>query len=236
MRRASRANACAAPCASRSIFRRSGPGTITAAPAGIAHGAAYATYVGTWRKRFRITAGEARHHALRGQAGRRGAQLLPALRHAADLRARPLAPHDQHPARAVCEPHRPPAALSHRHRRAAGVDLHAASRSCRSRDIRASCGSARERRSDPTEPRRSRLELWRCDGRTIVSGGRIAGMRLQALSSFSSKRQDWPLASSITNCPRSKRQATGAKRVTSWSQPGFSVSAKRPHRRRCCRD
>ena len=27
-------------------------------PSRIAHGAAYATYVGTWRKRFRITAGE----------------------------------------------------------------------------------------------------------------------------------------------------------------------------------
>ena len=31
---------------------------ITAGRAGVAHGAAYATYVGTWRKRFRVTAGE----------------------------------------------------------------------------------------------------------------------------------------------------------------------------------
>jgi len=35
MRRASRVNACAVPCASRSISRRSGPGMTTAAPAGL---------------------------------------------------------------------------------------------------------------------------------------------------------------------------------------------------------
>ena len=90
----------------------------------IAHGAGYATYVGTWRKRFRITAGESditRYEDkptgdVRGFCRRCGTPLA--------LRARTFTSHDQHTARAVCEPHRPPAALSHRHRRAAGVDLH----------------------------------------------------------------------------------------------------------------
>ena len=41
-----------------------------------AHGAAYATYVGSWRKRFRITKGKASHHALRGQGDQDRAQLL----------------------------------------------------------------------------------------------------------------------------------------------------------------
>ena len=35
-----------------------------------AHGAAYATYVGSWRKRFRITKGKTSDHALRGQGGK----------------------------------------------------------------------------------------------------------------------------------------------------------------------
>ena len=50
-----------------------------------AHGAAYATYVGSWRKRFRITKGETLDRALRGQGLQNGAQLLLALRHAAHL-------------------------------------------------------------------------------------------------------------------------------------------------------
>ena len=60
---------------------------------------------------------------------------------------------------------------------------------------------------------RALVRLSYCGGRAITSGGRMAGMRLQMFSSFSSKRQDWPLAASITNWPRSSRHATGAKRV-----------------------
>lgn len=48
-----------------------------------AHGAAYATYVGSWRKRFRITRGQNLYLALRGQAGENRAELLRKLRHAA---------------------------------------------------------------------------------------------------------------------------------------------------------
>ena len=58
-----------------------------------AHGAAYATYVGSWRKRFRITKGKAAHHALRGQSDKNRAQLLRALRHAADSTNAPRSPH-----------------------------------------------------------------------------------------------------------------------------------------------
>ena len=53
------ANACAAASASRSMCRPAGPGTIIPLASRRAHGAAYATYVGSWRKRFRITRGEA---------------------------------------------------------------------------------------------------------------------------------------------------------------------------------
>ena len=53
-----------------------------------AHGAAYATYVGSWRKRFRITKGEAGIARFEDKAAKASAQLLHALRHAADLRTR----------------------------------------------------------------------------------------------------------------------------------------------------
>ncbi len=46
-----------ARCASKSTCRRAGPGTIIP-PSRRAHGAAYATYVGSWRTRFRITQGK----------------------------------------------------------------------------------------------------------------------------------------------------------------------------------
>ena len=54
------ANACAAMFAWRSTTRRSGPGMTIRARHVVAHGAAYATYVGSWRKRFRIMQGNSR--------------------------------------------------------------------------------------------------------------------------------------------------------------------------------
>ncbi|NJO35149.1 MAG: GFA family protein [Rhodospirillales bacterium] len=42
----------------------------------LAHGAVYATYVGTWRKRFRITAG-ARHQPFRGEGNGRHMLNIP---------------------------------------------------------------------------------------------------------------------------------------------------------------
>ena len=77
----------------------------------LAHGAAYATYVGSWRKRFRLTAGEreiTRYEdkaagAVRSFCRRCGTPLF---------YERSIPAHGQHPARAVREPHRPPAALS----------------------------------------------------------------------------------------------------------------------------
>ena len=61
--------------------------------------------------------------ALRGRGDEDHAQLLLDLRHARDIRARPLAAHGQHPARAVLKPYRPRAALSHCHRGLAGMGL-----------------------------------------------------------------------------------------------------------------
>ena len=81
------ANACAAPSVSRSTRRRTRPGTIIGREPARA-GAAYATYVGSWRKRFRITKGEEPDHAVRGQGDENRAQLLRALRHADDLPTR----------------------------------------------------------------------------------------------------------------------------------------------------
>ena len=89
-----------------------------------AHGAAYATYVGSWRKRFRLTDGAdeiARYEdketrSVRGFCKRCGTPVT---------YERARSPHMVNIPRALfSEPHRPPAAVSHRHRRAAGVDLH----------------------------------------------------------------------------------------------------------------
>jgi len=52
------ANACAEKSVSKSTSPRAGPGTIISPASRRAHGAAYATYVGSWRKRFRITKGK----------------------------------------------------------------------------------------------------------------------------------------------------------------------------------
>ena len=88
-----------------------------------AHGAAYATYVGSWRKRFRIVKGktaiaryEDKDKTARSFCARCGTPLF--------YERRALAAHGEHPARAVLGPHRPPAALSHRHRGAAGMGLY----------------------------------------------------------------------------------------------------------------
>src|SRR3984893_14758253 len=79
-----------------------------------AHGAAYATYVGSWRKRFRITKGEKSIMRYEDKPTKTVRSFLRAWRPAAHVRTRPAAEYGQHPARAVHSPHRPPAALSHR--------------------------------------------------------------------------------------------------------------------------
>src|SRR6202790_2852094 len=89
-----------------------------------AHGAAYATYVGSWRKRFRVTKGSAditRYEdkataTVRSFCAHCGTPLV--------LRTRALAAHGQHPARAFFGPDRPAAALSHRDRGIAGMGLY----------------------------------------------------------------------------------------------------------------
>ena len=58
-----------------------------------AHGAAYATYVGSWRKRFRITKGKTSHHALRGQGDENRAQLLRAAAARRSFYERARSPH-----------------------------------------------------------------------------------------------------------------------------------------------
>jgi hypothetical protein len=87
-----------------------------------AHGAAYATYVGSWRKRFRIIKGktaiaryEDRDKTARSFCSTCGTPLF---------YERPRSPHMVNIPRAVFGPHRPPAPLSHRHRGAAGMGLY----------------------------------------------------------------------------------------------------------------
>ena len=89
-----------------------------------AHGAAYATYVGSWRKRFRITKGEREIVRYETSFHQNGAQFLLALWNADHIRARALAAYGEYSARAFPWPHRPAAALSHRDRGTAGVGLH----------------------------------------------------------------------------------------------------------------
>ena len=50
-----------------------------------AHGAAYATYVGSWRKRFRVTDGADGGSLATAQGDTQCARVLQALRHAAHL-------------------------------------------------------------------------------------------------------------------------------------------------------
>ena len=58
-----------------------------------AHGAAYATYVGSWRKRFRITKGKTVDHALRGQGDQDRAQLLQPVAARRSPTSAPRSPH-----------------------------------------------------------------------------------------------------------------------------------------------
>ena len=51
----------------------------------IAHGAAYATYVGSWRKRFRVTDGESEITRYEDKDFGSDTQLLSAVRHASFL-------------------------------------------------------------------------------------------------------------------------------------------------------
>ena len=88
----------------------------------LAHGAVYATYVGTWRKRFRITVGEREINrfeekdtgAVRSFCRRCGTPLV---------HERTRSPHMINIPRSLSEPHRPSADLPHRHRRDAGLGL-----------------------------------------------------------------------------------------------------------------
>src|SRR5262245_43901126 len=64
-----------------------------------------------------------RNQPFRGEDDGRRAKFLPALRHAADLRAQALTPHDQRSARPLSEPHWPSSDLSHRPRGEAGLGL-----------------------------------------------------------------------------------------------------------------
>src|ERR1700687_1775047 len=89
-----------------------------------AHGAAYATYVGSWRKRFRITKGNAgitrfedkASKTVRSFCARCGTPLF---------YERARSPHQvKHPARAVPGAPRPAAALPYRHRGTAGMGLY----------------------------------------------------------------------------------------------------------------
>ena len=51
----------------------------------MAHGAAYATYIGAWRKRFRMTTGEDEIARYEDKAAGGCTQFLQTLRHAVDL-------------------------------------------------------------------------------------------------------------------------------------------------------
>ncbi len=94
------------------------------APSRRAHGAAYATYVGSWRKRFRIVAGKDAITRYEDDATKTVRSFCATCGTPLFLRARSLAAHGEHSARAVPGPYRAAAALSRRDRRAAGVGLY----------------------------------------------------------------------------------------------------------------
>jgi len=90
-----------------------------------AHGAAYATYVGSWRKRLRITRGESLIARYEDKASGTVRSFCSRCGNAVVLRARPpLAAHGEYFTCAVFGTHRPPAALSHRDRGIAGMGLY----------------------------------------------------------------------------------------------------------------
>ena len=69
--------ASAARCDRESGCRRGGRGTIIPKASRVAHGAAYGTYVGSWRSRFRIVTGLVAL-AVRGQGGEGHAEFCAA--------------------------------------------------------------------------------------------------------------------------------------------------------------
>src|SRR5205085_7198779 len=76
---------------------------------------------------------------------------------------------------------------------------------------------------------KNHAQTWRQGstyGRTRVSGCGPSGTRCQAAPSPSANRHVWLRAFLSTSSPRSICQAVGAKRVTTASQPGLSLSAK----------
>src|ERR1700722_7999109 len=79
-----------------------------------AHGAAYATYVGSWRKLFRITKGKAGITRFEDKVAKTVRSFC----------ARCGTPLFYERARCFRRPPRPPAALSYRHRGIAGVGLY----------------------------------------------------------------------------------------------------------------
>src|ERR1700720_2034644 len=72
-----------------------------------AHGAAYATYIGCWRKHARVGEGSKKHRSLRGCEHRVDPKLLLPVRCSAALRAQALAAHGQYPAGTLRRPYRP---------------------------------------------------------------------------------------------------------------------------------
>ena len=88
-----------------------------------AHGAAYATYVGSWRRRFRITRGQS--HITQFQDPASGATRSFCRRCGTPIcyERAPLAAYGKCTARPVQNPHRQTSAISHRYRTDAGVDL-----------------------------------------------------------------------------------------------------------------
>ena len=89
-----------------------------------AHGAAYATYVGSWRKRFRITKGKTAISRYEDAATKTARSFCSACGTPL-VYERARSPHMVNIPRALfSEPHRPPAALPHRHRGTAGMGLH----------------------------------------------------------------------------------------------------------------
>ena len=112
-----------------------------------AHGAAYATYVGSWKKRFRITAGKTALTRYEDKATKTARSFCAALRHAHRVRARRAGRTWSTSPRAVQRTHRPPAALSHRDRRAAGMGLYRRAAGAAEGLSRVWSGSARKRRS-----------------------------------------------------------------------------------------
>ena len=126
----------------------------------LAHGGVvYATYVGSWRKRFRITAGEREITRYEDKAAGAARSFCRHCGTPVFYERCAFAAHGQHPARAVREPHRAAAAVSRRASTSCRTGPMRASRWFRSRVSRASSGSAPEAGSEPAAPLRSDADL-----------------------------------------------------------------------------